>query len=145
MKIAIAADHGGFTLKEFIKELLAAKGHEIEDFGTDSEASVDYPDFGRPAAQSVVDGQSEGAILICGTGIGMSLTVNRMPGIRGTLCHDEYTATMARQHNDSNVLIMGGRVVDEAMAERIVTIWLETEYEGGRHQRRLDKIDPVTN
>ena len=144
MKIAIASDHAGYELKEYIKALLQDKGHEIHDFGTDdSDTSVDYPDHGRPAALSVAQGQNRRAVLVCGTGLGMSMTANRIPGIRGALCHNEYTAEMARKHNDANVLIMGGRILDQDQARKILDVWLETDFEGGRHQRRIELIDTV--
>lgn len=139
--IALAADHGGYELKEHCKKIMEERGIAVQDFGTHSEESVDYPDMAKPAVQSVLSGAHERAVLICGTGIGMSMTANRYNGIRGTLCHNEYTAEMARKHNDSNVLIMGGRVTDKETAEKILTVWLDTEFEGGRHKRRIDKID----
>ena len=142
-KIAIASDHGGFDLKESVIGNLRNKGCEIDDLGPSSADSVDYPDYGIKLAQAIVEQKVERGIVICGTGVGMSIVVNRFPGIRGTLCSDVYTAKMCREHNDSNILIMGGRVIDKDLALEIVAIWLKTEFEGGRHQRRLDKINEI--
>jgi len=141
MKVALACDHGGYELKEFIKKLLAEQDVSVEDFGSHDPDPVDYPDTARPAVRSILHGRNDRGILICGTGLGMSITANRYPGIRGTLCHNEYTAEMARKHNDSNVLILGGRVTPPETAGKILRIWLETPFEGGRHARRIGKID----
>ena len=143
IKIAIASDHGGFDLKESIIPFLQKKGWEVVNFGAPSTDSVDYPDYGIKLAQAIIDKKFVRGILICGTGVGMSIVVNRFPGIRGTLCSDVYTAKMCREHNDSNVLIMGGRVIEVGLAIEILNIWLNTEFEGGRHQRRLDKINEI--
>jgi len=142
-KIAIASDHGGFDLKENIITFLLKKGLEIDNLGVHSTDSVDYPDYGIKLAQAIIDKKFVRGILICGTGVGMSIVVNRFPGIRGTLCSDVYTAKMGREHNDSNILIMGGRVIDVSLAIEILETWLNTEFEGGRHQRRLDKINQI--
>jgi len=142
-KIAIASDHGGFDLKENIIAYLIKKGLEVDNFGAHSADSVDYPDYGIKLAQAIIDKKFVRGILICGTGVGMSIVVNRFPGIRGTLCSDVYTAKMCREHNDSNILIMGGRVIDVSLAIEILEAWLNTEFEGGRHQRRLDKINQI--
>ena len=142
-KIAIASDHGGFDLKENIIAFLLKKGLEIDNLGAHSTDSVDYPDYGIKLAQAIIDKKFVRGILICGTGVGMSIVVNRFPGIRGTLCSDVYTAKMCREHNDSNILIMGGRVIGVNLAMEILDIWLNTEFEGGRHQRRLDKIKNI--
>ena len=142
-KIAIASDHGGFDLKENIIAFLLKKGLEIDNLGAHSTDSVDYPDYGIKLAQAITDKKFVRGILICGTGVGMSIVVNRFPGIRGTLCSDVYTAKMCREHNDSNVLIMGGRVIEVSLAIEILETWLNTEFEGGRHQRRLDKIKNI--
>ena len=142
-KIAIASDHGGFDLKENIIAYLIKKGLEVDNFGAHSADSVDYPDYGTKLAQAIIDKKFVRGILICGTGVGMSIVVNRFPGIRGTLCSDVYTAKMCREHNDSNILIMGGRVIDVSLAIEILETWLNTEFEGGRHQRRLDKINQI--
>jgi len=142
-KIAIASDHGGFDLKENIIAFLLKKGLEIDNLGAHSTDSVDYPDYGIKLAQAIIDKKFVRGILICGTGVGMSIVVNRFPGIRGTLCSDVYTAQMCREHNDSNILIMGGRVISVGLAMEILDTWLNTEFEGGRHQRRLDKIKNI--
>ena len=142
-KIAIASDHGGFNLKENIIAFLLKKGLEIDNLGAHSTDSVDYPDYGIKLAQAITDKKFVRGILICGTGVGMSIVVNRFPGIRGTLCSDVYTAKMCREHNDSNILIMGGRVIEVSLAIEILETWLNTEFEGGRHQRRLDKIKNI--
>jgi len=142
-KIAIASDHGGFDLKENIIAFLLKKGLEIDNLGAHSTDSVDYPDYGIKLAQAIIDKKFVRGILICGTGIGMSIVVNRFPGIRGALCSDVYTARMCREHNDSNILIMGGRVIEVSLAIEILETWLNTEFEGGRHQRRLDKIKNI--
>ena len=142
-KIAIASDHGGFDLKENIIAFLLKKGLEIDNLGAHSTDSVDYPDYGIKLAQAITDKKFVRGILICGTGVGMSIVVNRFPGIRGTLCSDVYTARMCREHNDSNILIMGGRVIEVSLAIEILETWLNTEFEGGRHQRRLDKIKNI--
>ncbi|HQI02627.1 MAG TPA: ribose 5-phosphate isomerase B [Deltaproteobacteria bacterium] len=141
MKIAVACDHGGLPLKELVKDALIKNGCEIADLGTRTGESVDYPDFAREALSMLVHGKCDRIVLLCGTGIGMSICANRIPGVRGTLCHDSYTAAMARRHNDSNCLILGGRVLGPAIAQDIVEVWLATGFEGGRHQARLDKID----
>jgi ribose 5-phosphate isomerase B len=140
MKIAIASDHAGFGLKNRILRYLAEEKVEAVDFGTDGRDSVDYPDYAIEVAESVSKGKLERGILICGTGIGMSITANKFPGVRAALCHNAVTAEASRRHNDANILVLGERVLDEEMAVQIVRIWLETDFEAGRHQRRLDKI-----
>ncbi len=140
LKIVVGADHGGFQLKEEIKQHLLKQGYEVVDVGTDGTLSVDYPDYAHPAAEMVARGEAERGILVCGTGIGMSITANKVKGIRCALVHDCFTAEATRQHNDSNMLAMGARVIGSGLALKIVDIWLGTEFEGGRHQRRLDKI-----
>jgi ribose 5-phosphate isomerase B len=142
-KIAIASDHGGFDLKESIIAHLLNTGWEVDDLGPHSGDSVDYPDFGIKLAEEVSEKKVERGIVICGTGIGMSIVVNRYPGIRGTLCSDLFTAKLCREHNDSNILVMGGRVIGKGLAAEIVNTWLNTPFEGGRHQRRLDKINQI--
>ena len=142
-KIAIASDHGGFDLKESVITSLLKKGWEVDNLGAPSTDSVDYPDYGIKVAKAIIDKKIVRGILICGTGVGMSIVVNRFPGIRGTLCSDVYTAKMCREHNDSNILILGGRVIGVSLALEILDIWLKTEFEGGRHQRRLDKIKEI--
>ena len=119
------------------------KGWEVDDLGAPSTDPVDYPDYGIKLAEAIIDKKFVRGILICGTGVGMSIVVNRFPGIRGTLCSDVYTAKMCREHNDSNILIMGGRVIEVSLAIEILETWLNTEFEGGRHQRRLDKIKNI--
>ncbi len=142
-KIAIASDHGGFDLKVSIIAHLLNTGWEVDDLGPHSGDSVDYPDFGIKLAEEVAEKKVERGIVICGTGIGMSIVVNRYPGIRGTLCSDVFTAKLCREHNDSNILVMGGRVIGKGLAAEIVNTWLNTPFEGGRHQRRLDKINQI--
>ena len=139
--IAIASDHGGFSLKVNIVSFLNELGCQVNDMGPKNQNSVDYPDYGIRIAQAVTANSDTRGIVICGTGVGMSIIVNRFPGIRGTLCSDLYTAKLCREHNDSNILIMGGRVVGHGLAREIVKVWLSTPFEGGRHQKRLDKIN----
>lgn len=141
MKLAIGADHGGFELKqEVIKYLQTVKTVEVSDFGAASKDSVDYPDYGKKVSEAVSNKVVDRGILICGTGIGMSIVANRYPKVRAALCHDHFTARMSRLHNDANVLVLGERVIGKGVALEIVKTWLETEFEGGRHQLRLDKI-----
>ena len=139
--ITIASDHGGFSLKVDIVSFLKELGYEVNDMGPKNQNSVDYPDYGIRIAQAVTQNTNSRGIVICGTGIGMSIVVNRFTGIRGTLCSDLYTAKLCREHNDSNILIMGGRVVGYGLAREIVKVWLSTPFEGGRQQKRLDKIN----
>ena len=141
--IAIASDHGGFALKEHIKAYLLAQGKDVKDFGTDSLASCDYPIFGRAAAEAVASGECEKGIVICTTGIGISITANKVRGIRCALCSEPLSAEMTRKHNNANVLAMGAGMTGPNMAERIVDTFLATEFEGGRHQRRVDGIAAV--
>ena len=141
--LVIASDHAGYDLKEGVKKFLKELGISAEDLGTNTSEPVDYPDFGLKLAKAVSNQKVEHGIIICGTGIGMSIVVNRFPGIRGTLCMDVYTAKLCREHNDSNILIMGGRVVGQGLANEIVKTWLTTPFEGGRHKRRLDKINDI--
>jgi len=143
LNVALGADHGGFRLKEEIAALLTEMGVAYRDFGTFSEASVDYPDFARAVAEAVARGDYERGILCCGTGLGVSITANKVPGIRAALCHDTYSARMSREHNDANVLAMGGRVVGPGLAREIVRAWISTAFAGGRHQRRLAKIEAM--
>jgi len=141
MKLAIGADHGGLELKqEIIKYLNTIKGVEVADLGTTTKDSVDYPDYGKKVAEAVTNGTMDRGILICGTGIGMSIVANRYPKVRAALCHDHFTAQMSREHNDANILVMGERVIGKGVALEIVKTWLETEFAGGRHQLRLNKI-----
>ena len=140
-RIAIASDHGGFNIKSILAEYLVKKGHKIDDLGTYSSDSVDYPDFAHTIAERIANGVDKRAILICGTGIGMSITANRYPGVRAALGNDIFSARMSRLHNDSNVLVLGGRIVGSELATEIVSTWLGTEFEGGRHNLRIEKID----
>ena len=144
MKIGIGSDHGGYELKESIKEYLNQLGVEFVDYGTNSLESVDYPDFGKKVADAVLEKQVDRGILICGTGIGISITANRIQGIRCALCTDTFSARMSREHNNANILALGGRVVGTGLALDIVKIFLDTEFEGGRHERRINKIDEIT-
>ena len=141
--IAIASDHGGYHLKEHIKAYLAAKGITCEDFGTGSTESCDYPVFGKAAAEAVASGRCEKGIVICTTGIGISITANKVKGIRCALCADSLSAEMTRRHNDANMLAMGAGMVGPNLAERIVDVFLSTQFEGGRHQRRVDLISAM--
>jgi ribose 5-phosphate isomerase B len=143
MKISIAADHGGFELKEFVVRQLKSLGHEVDDLGCHSIEPVDYPDFAVQVARRVTSGKAERGILICGTGLGMSIAANRFRGIRATLVNDLYLARMSREHTDSNVLVLGGRVTAKGLAEEIVRVWLKTEFAGNRHSRRLEKIAAI--
>ena len=139
MKIALASDHAGFELKEAIKEFL--KEHDITDYGTFSETSMDYPDTGLAAAKAVAEGICECGILICGSGIGMSIVANKVPGIRAALCHTVQCAQLSRRHNNANILVLAGRFIARQLAGDIIQAWLATEYEDGRHQNRIDKIN----
>ena len=143
MRIAVGADHAGIDLKNHLAELLRGTGHEVEDLGTHSAQSVDYPDFARKVAEHVAGGGAERGVLVCGTGIGVAITANKVHGIRAANCNDLFTARMARAHNDANVLTLGARVVGEGVAEEIVKLFLATEFEAGRHQRRVDKISDL--
>ncbi len=138
--IAIASDHGAYALKEALKKHLEARGLAYKDFGTDSEASCDYPDFAGPAAQAVAAGECDRGIVLCTTGIGVSITANKVQGIRCALLSDLMSARLTRQHNDTNMMAMGAGVVGEKLAMEIVDVWLDTPFEGGRHQRRVDKM-----
>ena len=145
MKLAIGSDHGGFRLKEAIKTYLLDHDYEVTDFGTESEDSCDYPDFALPVAQAVVKGEYDKGILICGTGIGIGIVANKVKGVRAALCHDTFSAEACRNHNDANILTMGERIVGEGLALKIVETFLNSEFEGGRHQRRVDKIKTLEN
>ena len=139
-RIAVGSDHGGVELKERIVAFLRERGIEAVDFGTNGIESVDYPDFGEKVAMAVVNGQVDRGIIVCGTGIGISIAANKIPGIRAALVTDPFMARMAREHNDANIIALGGRVLDPDTARQCVAAWLDTAFEGGRHQRRLDKI-----
>lgn len=138
MKIGIGCDHGGIDLKNVIVSLLKEMGHEIDDQGCFATESVDYPEFAKSVCSLVQAGRSDRGILVCGTGIGMSMVSNRFDGIRAALCHESFTARMSREHNDANVLCLGARVIGPGLAEEIVRTWVSTEFAGGRHQRRID-------
>jgi ribose 5-phosphate isomerase B len=142
-KIAIASDHGGFDLKKNIIAYLLKKSWDVDDLGPHCDDPVDYPDYGIRLAKEVVNKKVGRGIVICGTGIGMSIVVNRFPGVRGALCADLFTAKLCREHNDSNILIMGARVIGNGLAVEIVDAWLNTPFGGGRHQKRLDKINRI--
>jgi len=139
-RIAIASDHAGFSVKETIRKYLESTGYAVSDLGTFSEESVDYPDYGKAVGERVVSRQADLGIAVCGTGMGMSIAANKVPGVRAALAHDLETARLAREHNDANVLALGGRVVSGEVGIRMVQVFLTTAYLGGRHQRRVDKI-----
>ena len=141
--LLIASDHGGLELKEAIKAFLAERRIAVSDLGTNNSDSVDYPDYGEKVGRAVAKGEAQLGILICGTGIGMSLVANKFPGVRAALVCDEYTARMAKEHNNANILIMGGRVHSPDQGRAMVAAWLDATFEGGRHQRRLDKITQI--
>jgi len=143
MEIGLACDHGGFELKEELKAYLISLGAEPADMGTFNEGSVDYPDFGALVAERVSRGELERGILICGTGIGMSMVANKFPRIRAALANDLYSSRLSREHNDANILIIGGRIVGKELAKEIVKVWLETPFSGGRHKKRLEKIEAL--
>lgn len=142
MKIAVGSDHGGFSHKEAIKDFLVKQGHDVTDMGTKSLDSVDYNDYAQAVAEGVRDHEFDRGILVCGTGVGMSIMANKVSGIRAALVHDVFTAEATRLHNDSNILTMGGRVIGEDLAIKIVDVWVNTAFsEADRHQRRVNKID----
>jgi ribose 5-phosphate isomerase B len=140
VRIAIGADHAGFFLKEHLKGTLQRLGHSVDDHGTNSDASVDYPPICIAVALDVAEGRADRGIVLGGSGQGEQIAANKVEGIRAALCHDLYTARLSREHNDANVLAMGGRIVAPALADEIVAVWLKTGFDGGRHQRRLDQI-----
>ena len=141
LKIAIASDHGGFALKEKIKEHLLKRGFSVEDLGTYSEESVDYPVYGKACGEAVASGKADLGVVICGTGIGISIAANKIKGIRCGLCTSVEMAHLTKQHNNANILALGGRTTGVDLAVKIVDEWLDTEYEGGRHQRRVEMLD----
>lgn len=141
--IALGSDHAAFEYKELVKAYLLEKGFEVEDFGTYSLDRVDYPVIGESVARAVAEGKYERGIILCGTGIGISISANKVPGIRCVVCSEPYSARLSRQHNDTNVLALGARVVGIELAKMIIDIWLETPFEGGRHQRRVDMLDKL--
>jgi len=138
LKVAIGCDHGGPDLKDTVKSVLIELGHEIDDQGCNSSESVDYPNFANAVSSLVKDGKCERGILICGTGIGMSMAANRITGIRAALCHEMFSARMSREHNDANILCLGARVIGQGLAAEIVRTWMTTDFAGGRHQRRIE-------
>jgi ribose 5-phosphate isomerase B len=142
-KIALASDHAGFSLKEKVREYLTALGYDVADQGTSSLESVDYPDFAEMVAQRVVAKQADFGVLVCGTGLGMAVAANKVPGIRAVTVNDTISARFARSHNDANVLAMGERLTDETTARKILDTWLSTPFEGGRHERRVNKISNI--
>ena len=141
--LVIGSDHGGLELKQAVQAALASRGMAFDDYGTSNSDSVDYPDFAEKVAGAISRGDAELGILICGTGIGMSIAANKFPGIRAALATDEFMAQMAKEHNNANILVLGGRVLSVELATKMVNVWLDTAYEGGRHQLRLDKISQV--
>jgi ribose 5-phosphate isomerase B len=143
MKIALGADHAGFELKDKIKQWLAQHGIEVRDEGTHSGESVDYPDYARKVGEDVVEKRADLGILVCGSGIGMSIAANKVPGVRAANVTSEYEAEMSREHNDANVLALGARILSEDKAQKIVDKWLHTSFSGGRHQRRVEKIGEI--
>ena len=143
--IVLAADHAAIGFKAELTRLLEARGEAYRDLGPFDESSVDYADYAHLLVREILDGRADRGILICGTGIGMSMAANRHRGIRAALCHDAYTADMARRHNDANLLVLGARVLGVGVAAQIVEVFLDTPFEGGRHQRRVDKIESVTD
>ena len=139
--ILIGSDHAAYQMKETIKTYLENQGCTVQDMGPQGIDSVDYPDYGIKVAAAVSSGKQKRGILMCGTGLGMSMVANRFPGVRAALCNDIFSAALSRQHNDANVLVMGGRVIGDVLAQEIVNVWLGTDFEGGRHQNRIDKFD----
>ena len=140
MRIAVGSDHRGFALKETLKELLAELGHDWVDFGCQTEEPVDYPDIARPVAEAVAAGEYARGILVCGSGVGMSIAANKVKGVRAALCHDTFAGRLTRRHNDANVLCLGGWCIGRGVAEDIVRFFLSEDFEGGRHARRVEKI-----
>ena len=143
MKIVVGSDHRGFEAKEVIKAIVTQLGHECIDVGTDSSDPVDYPDYAYVAAMAVAKNEADRAILICGTGIGTSITANKVKGIRAALCHDELSTQISRDHNDANVLCVSGELIGDVLMRKMVEVWLSTEFSGGRHQRRINKITAI--
>ncbi|NLY77157.1 MAG: ribose 5-phosphate isomerase B [Tissierellia bacterium] len=143
MKVGLGSDHGGFELKEYIKEYLEGEGIEYIDYGTHSLDSVDYPDYGEKLSKAVVSGEVDRGIAICGTGIGISIACNKVRGIRCALCSDTYSARMSVEHNNANILALGGRVLGKDLALEIVSAWLKAKFQGGRHERRINKISSI--
>ena len=143
MKLALGADHAGYLLKDRIRQYVTGRGHQVIDEGTNSSDSVDYPDYALKVAEDVAAGRAERGILVCGSGIGMAISANKVPGIRAANISNEYEARLSREHNDLNVLTLGARILDEISAEHIVQIWLDTPFSGGHHTTRLEKIHEI--
>ena len=143
MRVSMGCDHAGYLLKEALRAFLLEEGHEVLDFGTDSEEIVDYPDFCAAAGRAVVDGRADRGIVLGGSGQGEQLAANKVQGVRAVLCNDTYLAELSRRHNDANVLAMGGRIVAPHLAKEIVRLWLATPFEGGRHVRRLEQVHEI--
>ncbi|MEM1304676.1 MAG: ribose 5-phosphate isomerase B [Planctomycetota bacterium] len=143
MRIGVGSDHRGILMKDRVREVLVGGGHTVEDFGATGDESVDYPDFAAQVAAQVSSGQLDRGVLICGTGIGMSIAANKFPGVRAAPCWDEVTAEVARRHNDLNVLCLSADLLSPSTADRMVQVWVDTEFEGGRHGRRVDKIAAI--
>lgn len=141
--VALGADHAGFELKEALKAWLIEGGHQVLDFGTHSPDSVDYPDYAREVGEAVASGKAERGLLVCGTGIGMAMAANKIPGIRAAACHEPFTARLSREHNAANVLALGGRITGRELAVEIVRVWLAAPFSGGRHERRVEKIGQI--
>ncbi|MBT3350112.1 MAG: ribose 5-phosphate isomerase B [Nitrospinaceae bacterium] len=141
--VALASDHGGFAIKELVKGVLDVRGIPYTDYGTNSDESCDYPDFGAPAARAVSEGTSDKAIISCGSGAGMTIVANKFPGVRAVNCYDEWITLLSRQHNDANVMALGERDIDPDEARRLVGLWLDTPFEAGRHARRVSKISEL--
>lgn len=141
--VALGADHAGLDLKEALKARLIERGHQVLDFGATTSESVDYPDYALQVAEAVAKGKAERGLLVCGTGIGMAMTANKVPGVRAAFCPDLFTARLSREHNDANVLTLGGRLMGRELAAEILQTWLATPFAGGRHQRRIDKIRAI--
>jgi len=145
MKIGVGSDHGGYNLKETIKNHLLSKGIEVIDYGTDSEESVDYPKYGQLVAEAVSSKECDYGIIVCGTGLGISIAANKVKGIRAAVVSDTFSAEMSKAHNNANILALGDRVVGKGLAIKIVDVWLDTQFEGGRHQKRVDGITAIEN
>jgi len=141
--VAVGADHAGFTLKERLRVWLGALGHRVLDYGTDSLAPVDYPDYAAPVAEAVATGAAARGVLVCGTGVGMAMAANKIPGIRAAVCHDPEAARLSREHNDANVVALGARIVSGEEAMAIVEVFLKTDFAGGRHSRRVEKLSAL--
>jgi ribose 5-phosphate isomerase B len=141
MKLGVASDHAGFGLKEDIKKLLESEGHSVEDFGCYNEESCDYPDYAHKLSEALAENSLERGVFVCGTGLGMSYTANRYKGVRAALCTSAEMAKMSREHNDANALVLGSRIIEADLAREILKVWLETPFEGGRHLKRIRKID----